>query len=80
MNEEQKVNSKLGAALGLGMELVGMVGILIYAGRYFDTKYTWPGYGVAGGGLLAVIVWLVHVIFVIRSIDEVGSSKKPDQE
>lgn len=68
------MKNKLVVAIGLGMEFVGLVIVLVYAGRYMDRIYEWPGYGVTFGGLLALISWLVHVSFVVRGLD-----KEPEQ-
>ncbi len=57
-------------ALGLGVELVVIVGIMLYAGQYLDEKYEWPGYGITCGGLLGLIVWLAHVVIVTKQFDK----------
>jgi hypothetical protein len=48
--------------LGLIFELLGMVLAFVYAGHYLDQKYGWNGLGVAGGGILALLVWVVHLV------------------
>jgi hypothetical protein len=48
--------------LGLIFELFGLVLAFVYAGHYLDEKYGWKGLGVAGGGILALLIWVVHLV------------------
>jgi len=48
--------------LGLIFELMGLVLAFVYAGHYFDEKYQLKGIGIAGGGILALIIWVIHLI------------------
>lgn len=41
---------------------MGLVLALVYAGHYFDEKYQLKGIGIAGGGILALIIWVIHLI------------------
>jgi hypothetical protein len=68
--DESNLKGKLLAATGLGMELVGLVIVLFYAGHYIDYKYELPGYGVTIGGMIALIVWLTHVVIVVQGLDK----------
>lgn len=72
--KEPDLRGKLLAATGLGMELVGLVIVLFYAGRYIDRAYELPGYGVTIGGMLALIIWLTHVVRVVQSLDKDSNS------
>jgi len=69
-NEDSKLKTKLLAAAGLGMELVGMVMVMFYAGRYIDRKFELPGYGVTIGGMLALVMWLTHVVIIVQGLDK----------
>lgn len=69
-------NQKILQAAGLGMELVGLVVVLVYAGRQLDLKYGWPGYGMTGGGLIALAGWLSHVLRIARAVEEEDSQSK----
>ena len=68
--EDSKIKGKLLAATGLGMELVGLVIVLFYAGHYIDYKYELPGYGVTIGGMIALIAWLTHVVIIVQGLDK----------
>lgn len=70
--KDSDLRTKLLAATGLGMELLGLVAVFFYAGRYFDRQFEWPGYGVTVGGMIALIVWLTHVVRIIQSLDRDG--------
>ena len=71
---ENSTNQKILQAAGLGMELVGLVVVLVYAGRHFDQKYGWPGYGMTAGGLVALAGWLAHVLRIARSVEDEDQS------
>ena len=67
--KEADLKVKLLAATGLGMELLGLVAVFFYAGRYLDGRFEWPGYGVTIGGMIALVVWLTHVVRIIQGLD-----------
>lgn len=54
--------------LGLVFELVGLVVALVYAGYYFDQKMGYSGVGVAGGAVLALVVWVVHLMQAFKNL------------
>ena len=54
--------------LGLVFELVALVISLVYAGYYLDQKMGWTGIGVAGGAILALVVWVMHLMRAFRNI------------
>ncbi len=57
-------------ALGLGVELIILVGAFLYAGQYLDEKYEWPGYAMTFGGLAGLIIWLTHVVIITRQFEK----------
>lgn len=65
-------------ALGLGVELVGLVSAFLYAGQYFDEKYEWPGYGMTFGGLFGLIIWLAHVVMITKQFEKDEAKNPPN--
>lgn len=63
-------------ALGLGVELVILMSIFLYAGQYLDEKYEWPGYALTFSGLSALIIWLTHIIMITRQFDQNENDSK----
>ena len=61
---------KWAPAAGLGLELVALEVLFLYAGRYLDIKYVWPGYGMTFGGLIGLIIWLVHVVSFTKRLEK----------
>lgn len=54
--------------LGLVFELVALVISLVYAGYYLDQKMGWTGVGVTGGAVMALVVWVMHLMRAFRNI------------
>ena len=55
--------------LGMGLELVALTLAFLYIGRYLDDKMGWSGFATAGGAILAIAVWLVHLVQVVNQLD-----------
>ncbi len=53
--------------LALVFELVGLVVSLVYAGYYLDKEYGSKGFGVAGGAILALVIWVFHLTKAFKS-------------
>lgn len=54
--------------LGLVFELVGLVIALVYAGYYLDKKMGWSGVGITGGAVLALVIWVMHLMMAFRNV------------
>lgn len=54
--------------LGLVFELVALVVSLVYAGYYIDQKMGWSGIGVACGAVLALVVWVIHLMQAFKNL------------
>lgn len=63
------MDSKYLVLLGLGFELVVLVVAFLYLGRYVDQHMGWPGFGIAGGAMLALVIWVIHLAVVMKAID-----------
>jgi hypothetical protein len=54
--------------LGLVFELVALVIVLVYAGHYLDGKMGWSGIGVAGGAIIALVIWVFHLMQAFKNL------------
>ncbi len=54
--------------LGLVFELVALVVSLVYAGYYVDQHMGWSGIGVACGAVLALVVWVIHLMQAFKNL------------
>ena len=73
---EPSVRARLLSALSLGFELIAIVILFVYAGRYFDAKFEWPGWGMTAGSVLALVVWLTHVVMVMKNIERAAEAEE----
>ena len=48
--------------LALVFELVGLVVGLVYAGYQFDRHYGYRGVGITAGAVLAIVIWVFHLV------------------
>ncbi len=60
------MDKKTVALIGLAFELTGLILGGVFLGNYFDSKWDMKGLGVAGGALIALIVWITHVMKVLK--------------
>lgn len=54
--------------MSMGLELVGLVTVLVFLGRYLDSNYGWGGWGVILGAFIATAGWIAHLLLVIRQL------------
>lgn len=54
--------------LGLVFELVAMVVAFVYAGHYLDQKMGWTGVGVACGAVVALVIWVLHLMQAFKNL------------
>lgn len=54
--------------MSMGLELVGLVTVLVFVGRYLDQNYGWGGGGVILGAVIALAGWITHLLMVIRQL------------
>lgn len=62
--------------LAMGFELVALVVGFIYLGAKLDSQNNWPGYGVVGGAMIALVSWLIHLVVMAKSLNEDGPEDK----
>ena len=63
----------LGQYLGIAFELTGLIIVFLYVGKYFDEKYTLNGIGIAVGVFLALIIWVLHLIYMVKQWEKQDS-------
>lgn len=51
------------------MELVALEVTLLYAGRYVDTRLGTNGIGIAVGGLLGLVIWIAHLVKIMKTVE-----------
>ncbi len=56
--------------LALVFELVGLVISLVYAGYYLDRKMGLTGVGVTSGAVLALVIWIFHLMKAFKTKDD----------
>lgn len=48
--------------IGLATELAVLIVSFLYLGRWVDEKMGWSGFGVAGGSVIALALWITHLV------------------
>jgi hypothetical protein len=61
-------NNKYLAMATIGTELVGIIVVLVIAGRYLDATYHLGGIATAGGVVFGFAAWLVRIIFYLKRL------------
>lgn len=56
------------AYMSLGFELIGLIAVLVFAGRYADTNWGWGGWGLISGVVTAFIGWVTHLYIVVQML------------
>ncbi|MCB0347985.1 MAG: hypothetical protein KDD37_04080 [Bdellovibrionales bacterium] len=51
---------------GIAFELTGLIIGFIFIGQMIDEKYQLNGIGVAGGISLAFIIWVSHLMILVK--------------
>jgi F0F1-type ATP synthase assembly protein I len=64
------------AFLGLGSELLILMFGGAYLGQILDQKYALKGFGVIGMLLIGFITWVIHLIFLIRRLENAQKDSK----
>ena len=55
--------------VGMGFEIVGLLLVGVWAGAYFDKKFNLQGMATAGLVVLALILWFLHLLQLIKNIN-----------
>ncbi|MFK8137384.1 MAG: hypothetical protein AB8E15_03395 [Bdellovibrionales bacterium] len=68
------MNRGMAFFMGLAFELVALVVGLVYVGSLLDKEYSLSGFGVAGGAVLALVVWIFHLTRAMKVLEESSDS------
>ena len=52
--------------MALGFELIGLIAVMVWLGRWADTALGWGGWGLLGGITLAFVGWITHLYIVVQ--------------
>lgn len=61
-------NNKYLVMIGIGFELGALVVSFSWIGHIVDQTMKWPGYALAGMSVVALVSWLIHVVFLFNRI------------
>ena len=64
------MNRQYAIYMGLCLELVGLVLVLIFIGKEIDTRYNSKGFGIIGGAVLAMVIWIYHLMVFLKKEDK----------
>lgn len=63
--------------MGIGFELVTLCAGGIYVGQLIDKKMGWQGTATLGLILAFLVLWFVHLFFLIQKFEKDDDSKPP---
>lgn len=63
-----RFNKASSAYMALGFELIGLIVVLVWLGRWADTALGWGGWGLIGGVTIAFVGWVTHLYFVVQML------------
>ncbi|MAF89955.1 MAG: hypothetical protein VX583_03085 [Bdellovibrionota bacterium] len=73
--------SKQGATIfALSFEIVGLIIAGAYVGKEADKIYHLKGLGTAGGVIIALILWFVHVIHAVKLMQDEEAKSNEDKQ
>lgn len=64
------MNREMAVFISIGFELVGLLVGSAYLGMYLDEKSGTTGLWVGGLCVASLIVWLIHVLFMLNSFEK----------
>lgn len=69
------MDRKILAFVSIGFECVVLVGGFIYIGRFLEQKYGWGDLGTAGGAVLGVTAWIIHLVMLFKQLNKPTDAK-----
>jgi F0F1-type ATP synthase assembly protein I len=63
-----RFNKASSAYMALGFELIGLIVVMVWWGRWADTSLGWGGWGLVGGITLAFVGWVTHLYLVVQQL------------
>lgn len=73
-------NRAASAYTTLGFELIGLVVVLVFLGRWVDEHWGWGGWGTIGGVTIAFVGWTIHLYIVVQMLAKQDKSGDTSQE
>lgn len=65
--------------MGLGVEITGLIIAGIWLGKSFDEAYGYRGFGITTGCLLALGIWIYHIILVSKALQSAQDREKEEK-
>lgn len=59
----------MAAFISIGFEIIGILLIAAWLGSWLDTAYELKGMGTAGLVILGLVGWLVHLLYMLKDLD-----------
>lgn len=72
------MNPKLLVFSAMGIELVGAIVGAVLVGQWIDGTYQLKGIGVLSLSIGALVGWLIHIIILLKKLEEKESAQKDD--
>lgn len=69
-------DSKYAVFVAIGIEVIVIILIASYAGKYLDEHKNWGGYGVIALPMIGLIGWLIQVIAMVNKISKDDESSQ----
>lgn len=69
------MNNKFAAFIGMGAEMIALMLLGVYLGGKADQAWSLSGLGMGLGVLLALILWFIHLMIQLKSLDNNKTGK-----
>jgi hypothetical protein len=66
--------------MALGFELIGLIAVMVFLGRWADSHLGWGGWGLMGGVTFAFVGWVTHLYLVVQMLAKQDNSGDTTQE
>lgn len=63
---------------GIGFELIGLIVASVFAGEAIEARWPSKGLWVAGLIVAALLGWMIHLVYLLKSIQK-GNQKAPEK-
>lgn len=64
------MDRKAAVLISMGFEIVGIVLAAVWIGGWIDERYNWGGLGLVAAIVLGFVGWLLHVILILRTLEQ----------
>ncbi len=73
-------NKASSAYMALGFELIGIIVVMVWLGRWADANLGWGGWGLMGGVTFAFVGWVTHLYIVVQQLAKQDKSGDTSRE